>query len=76
MEATPAAQPEKRVYVCKADGCGKCFHRGEHLKRHIRSIHTHEKRMSKVSLTIDHGLTQIHSVQVLIPLMRKILQPP
>ncbi|TEB32381.1 hypothetical protein FA13DRAFT_1754487 [Coprinellus micaceus] len=43
MEATPAAQPEKRVYVCKADGCGKCFHRGEHLKRHIRSIHTHEK---------------------------------
>jgi hypothetical protein len=25
------------------DGCGKCFFRGEHLKRHIRSIHTHEK---------------------------------
>jgi len=30
--------------VCTVDGCGKCFHRGEHLKRHIRSIHTHEKR--------------------------------
>lgn len=39
----PVAQPDKRYYVCKVEGCGKCFHRGEHLKRHIRSIHTHEK---------------------------------
>lgn len=36
-----------RVYICKVEGCGKCFHRGEHLKRHIRSIHTHEKRKSR-----------------------------
>ncbi|KAF6748381.1 hypothetical protein DFP72DRAFT_575157 [Ephemerocybe angulata] len=42
MDTAPV-QPEKRVYICKVDGCGKCFHRGEHLKRHIRSIHTHEK---------------------------------
>lgn len=33
-----------RSYVCTVLGCGKCFVRGEHLKRHIRSIHTHEKR--------------------------------
>ncbi|KAG2022542.1 STE-12 alpha [Coprinopsis cinerea AmutBmut pab1-1] len=39
----PNGQPDKRYYVCKVEGCGKCFHRGEHLKRHIRSIHTHEK---------------------------------
>ena len=39
----PVTQPDKRYYVCKVEGCGKCFHRGEHLKRHIRSIHTHEK---------------------------------
>ncbi|KAG6856406.1 hypothetical protein H0H87_004836 [Tephrocybe sp. NHM501043] len=32
-----------RIYVCKVESCGKCFRRGEHLKRHIRSIHTHEK---------------------------------
>ncbi|KAG6849186.1 hypothetical protein H0H93_010604 [Arthromyces matolae] len=32
-----------RIYVCKVENCGKCFHRGEHLKRHIRSIHTNEK---------------------------------
>ncbi|KAH7886291.1 hypothetical protein F5I97DRAFT_1243966 [Phlebopus sp. FC_14] len=39
-----AAEGKKgRVYVCKVEDCGKCFSRGEHLKRHIRSIHTHEK---------------------------------
>ncbi|KAH7923960.1 hypothetical protein BV22DRAFT_1091793, partial [Leucogyrophana mollusca] len=32
-----------RTYTCEVDGCGKCFVRGEHLKRHIRSIHTDEK---------------------------------
>lgn len=33
-----------RMYLCEVKGCGKCFARGEHLKRHVRSIHTHEKR--------------------------------
>ncbi|KAI0281299.1 hypothetical protein BGY98DRAFT_932187 [Russula aff. rugulosa BPL654] len=28
---------------CTVDGCYKCFARGEHLKRHVRSIHTNEK---------------------------------
>ncbi|KAF8962001.1 hypothetical protein BDZ97DRAFT_1167637 [Flammula alnicola] len=32
-----------RTYVCVVPGCGKCFVRGEHLKRHVRSIHTHDK---------------------------------
>ncbi|EJC98609.1 uncharacterized protein FOMMEDRAFT_136840 [Fomitiporia mediterranea MF3/22] len=32
-----------RGYTCRVSGCGKCFARGEHLKRHIRSIHTNEK---------------------------------
>ncbi|KAK0498226.1 hypothetical protein EDD18DRAFT_80867 [Armillaria luteobubalina] len=32
-----------RVHTCKVAGCGKCFARGEHLKRHVRSIHTYEK---------------------------------
>lgn len=35
-----------RTYTCDVDGCGKLFARGEHLKRHIRSIHTYEKRES------------------------------
>lgn len=33
-----------RPYKCNAVNCGKCFARGEHLKRHVRSIHTNEKR--------------------------------
>ncbi|KAI9247709.1 hypothetical protein BDA99DRAFT_471098, partial [Phascolomyces articulosus] len=32
-----------RMFTCKAEGCGKVFKRSEHLKRHIRSIHTLEK---------------------------------
>lgn len=36
----------KRMYRCAVEDCGKCFVRGEHLKRHVRSIHTNEKRKS------------------------------
>ncbi|KZT54120.1 hypothetical protein CALCODRAFT_406513, partial [Calocera cornea HHB12733] len=36
-----AAGIKGRTYLCKI--CGKCFQRGEHLKRHVRSIHTHDK---------------------------------
>ncbi|KAI8343024.1 hypothetical protein BC941DRAFT_344148 [Chlamydoabsidia padenii] len=32
-----------QMFICKADACGKVFKRSEHLKRHIRSIHTLEK---------------------------------
>lgn len=33
-----------RTYMCDVDGCGKLFSRGEHLRRHVRGIHTYEKR--------------------------------
>ncbi|CEP19399.1 hypothetical protein [Parasitella parasitica] len=33
-----------RTFTCKTDECGKVFKRSEHLKRHVRSIHTMEKR--------------------------------
>ena len=36
----------KKIFMCKVPACGKCFKRSEHLKRHVRSIHTGEKRAS------------------------------
>ncbi|KAH6887190.1 hypothetical protein BKA70DRAFT_1123037 [Coprinopsis sp. MPI-PUGE-AT-0042] len=41
--ASWASEGGKRTFKCEVTGCGKCFVRGEHLKRHIRSIHTYEK---------------------------------
>ncbi|KAF8976620.1 zf-C2H2 Zinc finger, C2H2 type [Entomortierella lignicola] len=32
-----------KVFTCRVDDCGKVFKRSEHLKRHVRSIHTLEK---------------------------------
>jgi hypothetical protein len=37
-------QKNMRMYRYTVNGCYKCFARGEHLKRHVRSIHTNEKR--------------------------------
>ncbi|ORY79293.1 hypothetical protein BCR35DRAFT_96626 [Leucosporidium creatinivorum] len=33
----------KKIFLCKVPDCGKVFRRSEHLKRHVRSIHTDEK---------------------------------
>ncbi|KAF9932948.1 hypothetical protein FBU30_006934 [Linnemannia zychae] len=32
-----------KVFTCRFEDCGKIFKRSEHLKRHVRSIHTMEK---------------------------------
>ncbi|KAI9308661.1 hypothetical protein BJ944DRAFT_155783, partial [Cunninghamella echinulata] len=32
-----------RTFACHMSGCNRIFKRAEHLKRHIRSIHTNEK---------------------------------
>lgn len=40
----------QKVFKCHHDDCGKVFKRSEHLKRHIRSIHTMEKRKCFVSI--------------------------
>lgn len=32
-----------KAFVCDVKGCGKRFRRSEHLRRHIRSLHTGEK---------------------------------
>ena len=33
--------------MCRVPGCSRCFGRGEHLKRHIRCLHTNENRESQ-----------------------------
>lgn len=35
---------ENKNFPCHHEDCGKVFRRSEHLKRHVRSIHTREKR--------------------------------
>lgn len=38
-----AGKDSARKYVCPVPECGKGFSRGEHLKRHTRSIHTNDR---------------------------------
>ena len=35
---------QERTHICTVPGCSKSFARAEHLKRHVLSLHTHEKR--------------------------------
>ena len=50
------AHRTRRSFVCVVSDCGKCFARGEHLKRHIRSIHTNEKReFNPIPLLLNRG---------------------
>jgi hypothetical protein len=35
--------PTGRSHVCLVEGCGKCFRRREHLKRHTASLHSEQR---------------------------------
>jgi hypothetical protein len=37
-------EAKERAHICAVPGCSKSFARAEHLKRHVISLHTHEKR--------------------------------
>jgi len=39
-------EARERAHICAVPGCSKSFARAEHLKRHVISLHTHEKRTS------------------------------
>jgi uncharacterized Zn-finger protein len=57
-----------RMFRCDVLGCGKCFLRGEHLKRHIRSIHTHEKRSSSpIVVTSSSASNVIIAYKCVVP---------
>jgi len=40
------AELRPRPFVCTVEGCGKAYIRAEHLMRHVRSMHTNDKRES------------------------------
>jgi hypothetical protein len=41
---TPSWNARSRtVHVCPIPSCGACFSRREHVKRHVRGLHTEEK---------------------------------
>ncbi|KAI8997685.1 hypothetical protein BDB01DRAFT_713925 [Pilobolus umbonatus] len=42
VSSSPSVAGQK-MFKCDHDNCGKAFKRSEHLKRHVRSIHTLEK---------------------------------
>ena len=71
-----------RGYKCKVPGCNKCFQRGEHLKRHVRSIHTNEKRTFSISLVsvgcsiLNSAYLTTYSAQVPVEELRQGLQSP
>jgi hypothetical protein len=65
-----------RAYICQVAGCNKRFARGEHLKRHVRSIHTNEKRMFECQRHCVRELTRLISIQMrLSELWEGVLAP-
>ena len=42
-------EARERTHICAVPGCSKSFARAEHLKRHVISLHTHEKRTFSLS---------------------------
>ena len=68
-------QKDMRMYRCTVEGCYKCFARGEHLKRHVRSIHTNEKRECFPPQFLGTFLTFRFSAQVSRRGMREGFQP-
>lgn len=49
---TKSGKP-KKIWLCKVRDCGRVFKRGEHLQRHVRSIHTDDKRTSLTFLLAE-----------------------
>ncbi|KAG0336048.1 hypothetical protein BG004_008218, partial [Podila humilis] len=49
---------DNKMFPCISDDCGRTFKRSEHLKRHVRSVHTQEKLSATVTST-NHLIASI-----------------
>lgn len=56
-----------RSYACKVESCRKVFTRSEHLKRHIRSIHTNERRQYPSFHVISFNRMSYHHLFLFSP---------
>lgn len=67
----------QKVFTCKHDDCGKVFKRSEHLKRHVRSIHTLEKRKLIVYNGVKKWCTNLYhcSLRMSLPVMLQTILP-
>jgi hypothetical protein len=64
------ASDKTRVYLCKVPDCGKRFVRAEHLKRHVRSIHTYDKRELFLLASHQHHTLPYNNIQHMSVLMK------
>jgi hypothetical protein len=67
------AELRSRPFVCTVERCGKAYIRAEHLKRHVRSIHTNDKRESFLFLGLSRTLTGLRFYPILQRLNAPIL---
>lgn len=59
-----SSELDAKQFLCEYDDCGKLFRRSEHLKRHIKSIHTKEKRkfIHLIMLSVHHTHSRHYSL--------------
>lgn len=62
-----SSEPDVKQFLCEYDDCGKLFKRSEHLKRHVKSIHTKEKRKLTKLTIVQRNILILKSIAYSCP---------
>lgn len=62
-----SSEPDVKQFLCEYDDCGKLFKRSEHLKRHVKSIHTKEKRKLTKLTIVQRNILILKSIAYTCP---------